>query len=412
MSKTLKGIRSIEDFELEGKKVFLRLDLNAPLKNGIVTDETRLQAALPTIQYAMEKGAKLALASHLGRPKSNEDKSLSLEPIARFFNEKLGCEVILIDELRGDAAKALLSGLKKNQILLFENLRFDPGETKNDIDLAQGLSSYFDIYINDAFGASHRKHMSVFNLPQQMKQRGVGLLMKKEIEMLDLVLEGAESPFVAILGGAKVSDKITVIEKLIDQVDSLIIGGAMAYTFLAAQKISVGSSLVEKEKVSFAADLIKRMEARNKNVLLPVDHRTVDGILNIESLKETASAAIPEGWMGVDIGPKTEELFTSTILSSKTIFWNGPMGIFETKQFSHGSFAVAKACADSHGLSIVGGGDSAAAAKQSGYASEMSHISTGGGASLEYLQGIKLPGIEAVRPAKRSEDTEGEALKV
>jgi phosphoglycerate kinase len=413
MSKTLNGIKSLEDFELDDKRVFLRLDLNVPLEDGVITDDTRIVAALPTIRYALEKGAKLALASHLGRPKTEADRvALSMEPIAHYLIKALGCDVMLIDDLRGDAAKALFPGLKSNQIVLFDNLRFDAGEEKNDVELAQRLASYFDIYINDAFGASHRAHMSVVALPQEFKERGIGFLMKKEIQMLDHVLEGGEAPFVAILGGAKVSDKITVIEKLIDKVDALVIGGAMAYTFLAAQKVSIGDSLVENDKVKFAGDLIKRMEARNKKLYLPVDHRTVTGFKNVDSLSVTKSAAIDAGKMGIDIGPQTEKLFADVIKASKTVFWNGPMGVFETEAYAKGTFAVAKAVAEADALSIVGGGDSAAAAKLSGYADQMSHISTGGGASLEYLQGDKLPGIEALRPVKRSESIIGETLKV
>lgn len=411
MSNTLKGIQSIEDFELDDKRVFLRLDLNVPMKDGEISDDNRIQAALPTIKYALSKGAKLAIASHLGRPKTPEDRTqLSLEPVARYLNSALDCEVMLIDDLRGDAAKALFQGLKSNQVVLFENLRFDEGETKNDPELAQVIASYIDIYINDAFGASHREHMSVVGLPREIKNRGLGFLMKKEIEMLDMVLEGGQAPFVAILGGAKVSDKIVVIEKLIDKVDALVIGGAMAYTFLAAQKISIGDSLVEKDKIKFAGDLIQRMEARGKKILLPVDHRVVKGFSAVESLRETNSAAIDDGWMAVDIGPKTQTLYAEALASAKTIFWNGPMGVFETPEYSKGTFAVAEAVAESEGLSIVGGGDSAAAARQSGFAERMSHISTGGGASLEYLQGDRLPGIEALRPVKRSENTDGEYL--
>lgn len=411
MSKTLLGIKSIEDFKLDDKKVFLRLDLNVPLENGEITDDTRIVAALPTIRFALEKGAKLALASHLGRPKGEADrKKLSMEPIARYLNKALNCEVMLIDDLRGDAAKALLAGLKANQIIMFENLRFDEGEEKNDVELAQIIASYFDIYINDAFGASHRSHMSVVALPQEFKERGLGFLMKKEIQMLDTILEGGESSFVAILGGAKVSDKITVIEKLIEKVDALIIGGAMAYTFLAAQKVSVGDSLVEKDKVKFAGDLMQRMEVRNKKLYLPIDHRTVTSFQATDSLAVTKASAIDSGKMGIDIGPQTEKLFSDVIAKAKTVFWNGPMGVFEIEPYSKGTFAIAKAVAESGALSVVGGGDSAAAANESGYAEKMSHISTGGGASLEYLQGDKLPGVEALRPAKRSEKIVGETL--
>ncbi|NQZ01774.1 MAG: phosphoglycerate kinase [Bdellovibrionales bacterium] len=408
MSKTLRGIKSIEDFELDGKKVFLRLDLNAPLKDGEITDDTRIAAALPTIEYAISKGAKLVIASHVGRPKTEADKkSLSIEPIARELNSRLNVESFVVEDHEGDAAKALLAGLKSNQIILMENLRFHEGETKNDLNLAQVIANYMDIYINDAFGASHREHMSVVGIPSLMENRGLGFLLKKEIEMLDHLVDGAEAPYLAILGGAKVSDKIKVIERLIDSVDGLVIGGAMAYTFLAAQKVPVGDSLVEKDFVTFAKNLAERMEGRGKKLYLPVDHRTVTGFTAVESLQVSESSAIGEGRMGIDIGPQTEAIFSDAISKAKTVFWNGPMGVFETKEYASGTFAVAKAVAESDAMSIVGGGDSAAAAKASGYAEKMSHISTGGGASLEYLQGVKLPGVEALRAAKRSE-VEGE----
>lgn len=404
MSKTLAGIKSIEDFELDGKRVFMRLDLNVPFKDGEIADDTRIQAAIPTIEYAMSKGAKLLIASHVGRPKTEEDKkTLSIEPIAQALNEKLNVESFIAEEHEGDAAKALFSGLKSNQIILMENLRFHKGETKNDLNLAQTIANYCDIYINDAFGASHREHMSVVGIPSLMEKRGLGFLMKKEIEMLDMLLEGAESPYLAILGGAKVSDKIKVIERLIDQVDGLIIGGAMAYTFLEAQGVPVGDSLVEKDFVTFARNLSERMEGRGKKLYLPVDHRTVTSFTDVSSLQISKSSAIDSGRMGIDIGPETEKVFTEAISKAKTVFWNGPMGVFETPDFASGTFSVAKALAESSAMSIVGGGDSAAAAKVSGYADKMNHISTGGGASLEYLQGVKLPGIEALRAAKRSE---------
>lgn len=327
-----------------------------------------------------------------------------MEPVANYLAEELGSEVMLIDDLRGDAAKALFSGMKANHVLLMENLRFDDGETKNDPEFAQTIASYIDIYINDAFGASHRAHMSIDALPKEISQKGIGFLMKKEIEMLDRVLEGGERPYVAILGGAKVSDKIEVIEKLIDKVDCLIVGGAMAYTFLKAKDLPIGKSLLEKDKVKFAKDLIARMEARGKKLLLPVDHRVVTEFSNVKSLQVTQNAVVPEGTMAVDIGPKTEELYADEVAKAKIIFWNGPMGVFETPQYSHGTFILAQAVAESYALSVVGGGDSAAAARASGFSEEMSHISTGGGASLEYLQGAKLPGIQALKPAKRSEN--------
>ncbi len=407
-SKTLEGIKSIEDFQLEDKKLFLRLDLNVPFDDsGAISDDTRIRAALPTIRYAIDKGAKIILASHLGRPKGPQDREkFSLEPVAEYLNRVLAKEIILVEEPRGHATKALLAGIKPSQMILLENLRFDSGEEKNDRDFAQALAGFSEIYINDAFGASHRAHASIVALPALMDKKGVGFLMRKEIEMLDTVRLHPESPFVTILGGAKVSDKIDVIETILEKVDAIVIGGAMAYTFLSAQGLQVGKSLVEKDKLKFASELMERAKARKKRIILPVDHKISKDIKDTFSLKTTESAAIPDGWMGVDIGPRTVALFATEIKRAKTIFWNGPMGVFETPEFAQGTFAVAKAITESSALSVVGGGDSAAAAQASGLADQFSHISTGGGASLEYLRGDRLPGIEALRPPKRSEEVE------
>lgn len=402
-SKTLEGIRSIEHFPMEDKRLFLRLDLNVPMDDeGKITDDTRLRAAMPTIKYAIERGAKIVLSSHLGRPKG-VDKKFSLEPIAAYLTEALKKEIILVEEPRGHAPRALLAGLKPSQIILLENLRFDPGEENNDRDFAQALAAISDIYINDAFGASHRAHASIVALPEMMEKRGLGFLMRKEIQMLDRIRLNPDPPFLTILGGAKVSDKIEVIEALLDKVDTLVIGGAMAYTFLAAQHIPIGASRVERDKVKFAGELLRRAEARKKRILLPIDHIITKDIKDTEGRKTTDSATIPEGWMGVDIGPKTIALFAKEIQRAKTIFWNGPMGVFETPEFANGTFGIARAISECDALSVVGGGDSAAAAEASGLADKFSHISTGGGASLEFLQGEKLPGIEALRPPKRSE---------
>lgn len=403
MASGLRGIRTVRDFEFKDKVVFLRLDLNAPIEDGKITDETRLRASLPTIKYIQEKGGKIVMASHLGRPKSAKDKEFSLEPVAQRMSELLGVEVILAEEPTSEAIKGLTVTLKKNQMILLENLRFEPGETKNSVEFAQTLASFSQIYINDAFGASHRAHSSIHALPELMREKGIGFLIEKEIQMLDQLLENPKRPYVAILGGAKISDKIAVIEKLIDVVDGFIIGGAMAYSFLRAQETPVGKSLVEEDRLKYCREMIERIQARNKSLLLPVDHVISTGIMDGASAKVTQNAIIPEGWMGVDIGPVTLKNFTALLQEAGTIFWNGPMGVFETAEFSKGTFGLAKAVAESKALKIVGGGDSAAAAEASGYASQMSHISTGGGASLEYLQGDKLPGLEILRKAKTSE---------
>lgn len=404
MSSGLKGIKTIRDFELAGKTVFLRLDLNVPLEGAKITDETRITASLPTIKYCLEQGAKLIVASHLGRPKSADDKKYSMEPVAQRLGELLNREVVLMEEPSSEGVKHILYGNMKNEIICLENLRFDPGETENSTELAQQWASYTDIYINDAFGASHRAHASIHAFPEIMgKKAGIGFLIEKEIKMLDSLTDNPKKPYIAVLGGSKISDKIDVIEKLIDIVDGFIIGGAMAYTFLKAQNVSVGKSLVESDKLKYAKEMIARMEARQKTMLLPVDHITSTEFGNVENKKTTTSAMIPENEMGLDIGPQTIRNYTAALNKAATIFWNGPMGVFENKAFATGTFAVARALAENSGIKIVGGGDSAAAAEASGFADKMTHISTGGGASLEYLQGEKLPGLEVLRPRKQSE---------
>ncbi|MBC7420173.1 MAG: phosphoglycerate kinase [Bdellovibrio sp.] len=404
MSSGLRGIKTIRDFDLNGKTVFLRLDLNVPIKNSKITDETRITASLPTINYCLEKGAKLIVASHLGRPKSADDKQFSLEPVALRLTELLDREVVLMEEPSSEGVKHILYGNMKNEIICLENLRFDAGEEANSIELANQWASYTDIYINDAFGACHRAHASIHAMPEVMqKKAGIGFLIEKEIKMLDSLTDSPKKPYIAVLGGSKISDKISVIEKLIDVVDGFIIGGAMAYTFLKAQGVPVGKSLVEADKLKYAKEMIQRMEARNKTMLLPVDHVVAKSFGDVESKRTTTSAVIDDNEIGLDIGPQTIRNFTAALAKASTVFWNGPMGVFENPAFSAGTFAVAKTMSESSGVMIVGGGDSAAAAEASGYASKMTHISTGGGASLEYLQGEKLPGLEILRPRKQSE---------
>ncbi len=403
MSQGLKGIKTIRDFELTGKTVFLRLDLNVPLDGTRITDETRITASLPTINYCIEKGAKLIIASHLGRPKSAADKKYSLEPVAKRLTELLEKEVVLMEEPSSEGVKHILYGNMKNEIIMLENLRFDDGEVENKTELANQWASYTDIYINDAFGACHRAHASIHAFPEMMPKKGIGFLIEKEIKMLDSLTDNPKKPYIAILGGAKISDKIEVIEKLIDIVDGFVIGGAMAYTFLKAKNIPVGKSLVETDKIKYAREMMDRVEARDKTMLLPVDHIVSTEFGNTVNKKLVTTAAIEESYMGLDIGPQTIKNFSALLSGANTIFWNGPMGVFENKAFSDGTFAIAKAVAESKGVKIVGGGDSAAAAEASGFAGQMTHISTGGGASLEYLQGEKLPGLEVLRPRKQSE---------
>lgn len=399
MKNSLHGIKSIEDFELKDKNVFLRLDLNVPVKNGKITDATRIEAALPTIRYAIDHGARLVLGSHFGRPEGlpSDREKYSLEIVAEELGRLLDKEVILIEEPKSDAPKALLKTLRPNQILLLENLRFHKDETENGEGLARAIAAYTEIYINDAFGASHRAHASIVGVPTLVAKKGVGFLMKKELEMLDKVSVSPEAPYVVVLGGAKVSDKIGVIENLIDKADAILVGGAMAYTFLASQKIETGKSLVEKDKVKYAGDLIARMEARGKKLLIPIDHRVVTDIKKTDTLRVTSTSSVHADEIGIDIGPKTAELYRKEIAKARTVFWNGPMGIFETPEYAEGTFAVAQALAESSAVTIVGGGDSAAAINASGHGGNVTHISTGGGASLEFLQGDKLPGVEAVR---------------
>jgi phosphoglycerate kinase len=396
----LRGIKTIEELDLTSKRVFIRLDLNVPMKNGIITDDTRIRAALPTVKYAISKKAKIILASHLGRPKGDtqEDRAkFSLAAVGQRLSELLDLDIILFEDPNGEGIKALLTGLNDKQLILLENTRFAPGEEKNSIDMAANLASFTEVYIDDAFGAIHRAHATVAALPSLVKVKGIGFLIQKEVTWLDKLLHAKEKPFLTILGGAKVSDKIGVIENLMERVDSFVIGGAMAYTFLAAQDIPVGKSLVEKDKLHIAQDLLKRFKNRDKKLILPVDHVIASQLRAGVETKVTPTAAIPQDMMGLDIGPKTIDLVKAEVARAKIIFWNGPMGAFETEPFEKGTFAVAKALAESKVTTVVGGGDSVTAVEEAGFANQMSHISTGGGASLEYLEGRKLPGLEVLR---------------
>lgn len=388
--------KTIRDVDVSGKKCLVRVDFNVPLnENKEITDETRIEGALPTIKYLMEQGARVILCSHLGRPKGEFNMKYSLRPVADRLNEILGGKVAFASDVIGEDAKAKVEACKPGEVVLLENLRFHKEEEKNDEAFCKALSEFCDVYVNDAFGTAHRAHASTAGIAQYgfAKTSVAGFLIGKELDVMGGALETPARPFVAILGGAKVSDKIGVINNLLEKVDSLIIGGAMAYTFFKAKGYAVGTSKFEEDKIELAAQLIAKARAKNVKLLLPVDNVVATEFSNDAEFKTVDSEAIPEGWMGLDIGEKTRKLFADTILSAKTVIWNGPMGVFEMENFAGGTKAVAAAMAETEGTTIIGGGDSAAAVKILGYADKMTHISTGGGASLEFLEGIELPGV-------------------
>ncbi|WP_437503581.1 phosphoglycerate kinase [Sorangium sp. So ce1099] len=409
----LTGIRSIEDLAaagdaagLSGKRVFIRVDFNVPLdkKTGKITDDSRIREAIPTIKLAVEAGAKVILASHLGRPKPGKTEGLSLEPCGGRLSELTGYEVHLPDDCIGDSPKKVIYDLRAGQICLLENLRFHPEEEKDDEGFARQLAELCDVYVDDAFGAVHRAHASVHALPRLVRERAAGLLLLKELKALSRLIDRPEKPYVAVLGGAKVSDKIDVVEALLNVVDTLCIGGAMANTFLAAQGKNVQKSRIEEDKLPLARTIMSKARDRGIQLLLPVDVVVASGIDATEG--ESASVdSIPEGTMALDIGRRSVELFGKAIEKAKTVFWNGPMGLFETPAFSRGTFDVARIMSSASGFTVVGGGDSAAAVKVAGeqIAQGFNHISTGGGASLELIEGKKLPGVEALRSVEVSE---------
>lgn len=388
--------KSIKDVDLKGKRVFCRVDFNVPMQDGQVTDETRIRAAIPTIKYLMENGAKVILASHLGRPKGQVVEEMRLTPVAERLSAILGKEVKKADEAYGDSVKAIIETMKEGDVLLLENVRFYAGEEKNDPELAKAFAELADIYVNDAFGAAHRAHASTEGIAQYLPAVS-GLLMEKELDVLGKALSNPERPFTAIIGGAKVKDKIGVIDNLLDKVDNLIIGGGLAYTFVKAQGHEIGNSLLEEDKLELAKSFMKKAEEKGVKFYMPVDAVVADEFAVEANAKTVSIEEIPADWMALDIGPKTAELYSQVIQDSKLVIWNGPMGVFEWSKFAGGTRAVAEALAESNDTySVIGGGDSAAAVEKFHLADRMSHISTGGGASLEFMEGKALPGVVAL----------------
>ena len=395
------GKLSITDVELAGKRVLIRVDFNVPLDaRQVVTDDTRIRAALPTIRYALDKGAKVLLLSHLGRPKGKVVPAMSLAPAAKRLSDLLGKPVAMASDCIGDAVEAAAGQLAPGQVLMLENCRFHAGDEKNDEAMSRALAKLCDVFVNDAFGAAHRAHASTVGVTKFVPVAAAGFLMAKELEYLGRAMTNPARPFVAILGGAKVSDKIGVLQNLVTKVDALLVGGGMAYTFLKAQGMEIGASLLEADKLDVARAILEAARAKGVTFLLPMDHVIAQKVAADAETRIADSTAIPAGWMGLDIGPKARAAFATAIRGAKTVIWNGPMGVFELAPFREGTFSVARAIAESGAISIVGGGDSVAAVTQAGLADRMSHISTGGGASLEFLEGIELPGVAALTDKK------------
>ena len=387
--------KTVEDLQVAGKKVLVRCDFNVKMENGVITSDKRIVASLPTIKYLIANGAKVILCSHLGRPKGEVVPEFSLAPVAARLSELLGQEVKMAKDVVGESAQSLAADLKDGEVLLLENVRYEKGETKNDPELSKKFADLAELYVNDAFGSAHRAHSSTTGVADHLPA-ACGYLIQKEIEFIGGALENPKRPLVAILGGAKVSDKIGVITNLIDKCDTLIIGGGMAYTFMKSLGYEIGTSLLEADKVELAAEMMKKAEEKGVKFLIPVDNKVGKEYAPDTESMVVDSDKIPEGWMGLDIGPKTQAIFADAVKDAGTVIWNGPMGVSEWANFASGTIAVATAIAESNAISIIGGGDSAAAIQKLGFADKMSHISTGGGASLEYLEGKELPGIAAL----------------
>ena len=392
--------KSIEDVNVSGKRVLCRCDFNVPTKNGKITSDKRIVAAMPTIKYLVDHNAKVILCSHMGKPKGEWKPELSLKVVADRISELLGKPVIMAKDVVGEDAKAKAAALKDGEVMLLENTRFEKGETKNDPELSKALASMADLFVNDAFGTAHRAHSSTAGVADYLPAV-CGYLVQKEVSIMGKALADPERPFVAILGGAKVSDKLNVINNLLEKVDTLIIGGGMAFTFLAAKGYSIGKSLVDSEKIDYCKEMMAKAEAKGVKLLLPVDAVVaasfpdpIDGPIDVQTVP---AGAIPADKMGLDIGEKSQALFADAAKSAKTVVWNGPMGVFENPTLAKGTIAVAQALAESSAVTIVGGGDSAAACEQLGFADKITHISTGGGASLEFLEGLELPGIACLQ---------------
>ncbi|MCR8964386.1 phosphoglycerate kinase [Brevibacillus halotolerans] len=388
--------KSIRDIELAGKRVFCRVDFNVPMQDGVITDDTRIRAAVPTIQYLIDNHAKVILASHFGRPKGEVVEEMRLTAVGEHLASLLGKPVKKLNDSIGAEVESAVQAMKEGDVILLENVRFHKGEEKNDPELAKSFASLADLFVNDAFGTAHRAHATTAGIAQHIPAVA-GLLMEKEIQFMGGALSKPERPFTAIVGGAKVKDKIGVIENLLGKVDTLIIGGGMANTFIKAQGYNVGASLCEEDKLDLARTLMEQAKERNVNLLMPVDVVVADKFAADANTQVVSIDAIPEGWMALDIGPKTVDNYRDAIVPSKTVVWNGPMGVFEMDAFASGTIAVANAMEECQGTTIIGGGDSVAAVEKAGVADKMTHISTGGGASLEFMEGKELPGVTALQ---------------